>query len=343
MVDQRAPVYDEEAGPPAPPPGPPRRPLLWPWLLLLLLLVIGGLVAAWLLTRDHHNGASTNNVPGVVGLRQRVAVRRLHDRGLIARIHMRRGAAPPGIVLTQDPRAGADVLRHSVVRLAVAATQPATQVLVPDIVGQRRALAEAEVRRAGLVPKEFVVSSTQPKGTVVAQTPSAGKRAPSGSTVRLNVSGASSKAPPPPPPAGASKPATVTVPDVTGELQDAAQRKLNATGLKAGVVYVPSDQRQGTVVSESPRSGTTQKRGFRVQLNASLGPSPGVRRTVPSVVGLDPAAARSRLAAAGFRVQTLPQGARDRSQIGTVVDVQPSAGRRVPAGSRVTIYVGRAA
>jgi serine/threonine-protein kinase len=135
----------------------------------------------------------------------------------------------------------------------------------------------------------------------------------------------------------------VTVPDVTGQLQDAAQQKLNTAGLKAGVVYVPSQQPQGTVLSESPASGSKQRRGTRIQLNASLGPHPGTLRGVPSVRGLDSEAARSKLAAAGFRVQTLPQGVTDPSQVGKVVDEQPSAGRQVPARTRVTIYVGRTA
>jgi Uncharacterized protein conserved in bacteria len=134
----------------------------------------------------------------------------------------------------------------------------------------------------------------------------------------------------------------VTVPDVTGQLQDAAQRQLNSAGLKSGVVYLPSDEPEGTVVSQSPAGGTTRKRGTRVQLNVALGPDPGAQRAVPNVLSLDPATARSRLAAAGFEVQTLPRAVSDRSQIGKVVDEQPSAGRRAPVGSVVTIYVGRA-
>jgi len=135
----------------------------------------------------------------------------------------------------------------------------------------------------------------------------------------------------------------VTVPDVTGQQQDAAQRQLNTAGLKAGVVYVPSDEPLGTVVSQAPDAGTTQKRGTRIQLNVSLGPSPGEQRAVPDVVGLDPAEARSRLDAAGFHVQTLPQGVTDQSQVGQVVDEQPGGGKRAPVRSIVTIYVGRAA
>jgi len=44
---------------------------------------------------------------------------------------------------------------------------------------------------------------------------------------------------------------------------------------------------------------------------------------------------------AGFRVQRLTQKTSVRSLSGKVVDVQPAAGVRAPAGSPVTIYVGR--
>jgi len=217
-------------------------------------------------------------------------------------------------------------------------------VTVPDAVGRPRDDAVTAIRGAGLKPKAFTVASSQPKGTVVAQKPQAGKRVAGGSTVRLNVSSGSTAAvPPPPPPPAASKPATVTVPDVTGQQQNVAQRQLNAAGLKAGVVYVASDEQQGTVVSQAPNGGTKQKRGTRIQLNVSLGPTPGTLKGVPDVRNLDPGAARAKLTAAGFAVQTLRQGVSDPSQVGKVVDEQPAGGKNAPAGSIVTIYVGRAA
>ena len=58
---------------------------------------------------------------------------------------------------------------------------------------------------------------------------------------------------------------------------------------------------------------------------------------------LDPSAARAKLTAAGFKVQTLPQGVTDPNQVGVVVDEQPAGGKNAPAGSVVTIYVGRSA
>jgi beta-lactam-binding protein with PASTA domain len=275
-------------------------------------------------------------VPNVVGKREAAAVSALRAQGFQVRTTNVVSTKPSGTVIAQSPAAGARVGRGSTVTIQASRGL----VTVPDTVGQSRDDAVAAVGGAGLKPKVFTVPSSQPKGEVVAQKPLGGKRVAGGSTVRLNVSSGSTAAVPPPAP---SKPATVTVPDVTGRQQDVAQKQLNAAGLKAGVVYVASDEPQGTVVSQAPEGGTTQKRGTRIQLNVSLGSTPGTLKGVPDVRNLDPGAARAKLTAAGFRVQTLSQGVSDASQVGKVVDEQPAGGRNAPAGSVVTIYVGRAA
>jgi beta-lactam-binding protein with PASTA domain len=277
-------------------------------------------------------------VLNVVGQREAAAVSALRGQGFEVQTTKVVSTKPSGTVIAQSPAAGARAGRGSTVTIRVSRGF----VTVPDTVGQSRDDAVAAIRGAGLKPKPFTVPSSQPKGQVVAQKPLGGKRVAGGSTVRLNVSsGSTAAAPPPPPPP--SKPATVTVPDVTGQQQSVAQKQLNAAGLKAGVVYVASDESQGTVVSQAPEGGTTQKRGSRIQLNVSLGPTPGTLKGVPDVRNLDPGAARAKLTAAGFRVQTLSQGVSDASQVGKVVDEQPAGGRNAPAGSVVTIYVGRAA
>ena len=286
------------------------------------------------------SSAETVTVPNVVGKKASAAVPILRRRGLAVQTSSVISRKPAGVVLGQSPAAGAKVAKGSteVIRVSRGLIQ------VPNVVGQPRASAVASIRGAGLVPEAFTVPSTQPKGTVVAQRPRAGTRVPRGSKVRLNLSNGRSTGgvppppPPPPPPPAATR---VAVPDVTGQAQEAAQRRLNVAGLKSGVVYVPSDQPQGTVVSQSPSGGTTVKRGSRVQLNASLGPNPGTQKTVPNVVGMNPQQASSRLTSAGFKVQRLAQKVSVQSQNGVVVDEQPAGGRKAPAGSTVTIYVGK--
>jgi eukaryotic-like serine/threonine-protein kinase len=231
---------------------------------------------------------------------------------------------------------------HGTTPSTITGSSVSARAEVPNTVGKSRDAAVSAVRDAGLKPEAFTVSSSQKKGTVVAQHPDPGLRVVDGSTVRLNVSngaGPGAAPPPPPPPA---PPVRVSVPDVSGQQQDVAQRKLNAAGLKAGVVYLKSDEDRGTVISQAPAGGTTRDRGTRIQLNSSFGPRPGTLKGVPDVRNLDPAAARAKLTAAGFNVQTLHQPVSDRSQVGKVVDEQPR-GRNAPARSVVTIYVGRKA
>jgi beta-lactam-binding protein with PASTA domain len=281
-------------------------------------------------------------VPNVVGRREAAAVSALRAKGFAVQTANVVSSKPSGTVIAQSPAAAASVLRGSTVTIRISRGL----VSVPNVVGQSRDTAVAAIRGAGLVPKAFVVPSSQPKNNVVSQSPQAGKRIAGGSTVRLNVSngnaGSAVPPPPPPPPPPPAAPATVSVPDVTGQQQDAAQKQLNAKGLKAGVVYVKSSEQQGTVVSQSPQSGTV-KRGTRVQLNVALGSQPGTLKGVPEVRNLDPATARSKLQAAGFSVQTLQQPVSDATQVGKVVDEQPAGGRNAPAGSVITIYVGRKA
>ena len=283
----------------------------------------------------------TEPVPEVVGSTEAAAVKALEAKGFRVQTRNVVSRQKAGTVLAQRPAPGSRLARGSTVTVNISRGL----VTVPDTIGQSRETAVAAVRGAGLEPRAFVVPSSQPEGTVLAQRPRAGVKVPGGATVRLNVSGgtASGGAPPPPPPPPPAPPATVTVPDVTGQQQDAAQRQLNSAGLKAGVVWVPSDEDEGTVVSQAPDGGTTQKRGSRIQLNVSLGPTPGDQRVVPKVVGLDPATATSRLEGAGFRVEILREPVSDSSQIGKVVDEQTAGGRRAPAGVAIVIYVGRKA
>ena len=280
-------------------------------------------------------------VPSVVGDKTVVAVRSLQQRGFSVTTASVTSNKPNGIVVSQSPAAGASVAKGSTVAIRFSRGL----ARVPTVLGQTRSAAVSVLKAAGLVPKTFTVPSTQVKGTVVAQRPRGGTQVPQGTKVRLNVSSGSSSGvappPPPPPPPPPAPPASKSIPDATGQLQQAAQRRLNQIGFKSRVVYVPSDQPQGTVVSQSPAGGSTAKVGTRVTLNASLGPNPGATQAVPKVIGLDPATATSRLQALGFKVQRLVQKTSVRSMSGKVVDVQPGARMHAPNGSTVTIYVGR--
>src|SRR5439155_19231016 len=165
-------------------------------------------------------------VPDVVGKTASVAVPLLRGKGLQVDKAGVASRKPAGVVIAQNPISGTRVAKGSRVLLNVSRGV----VQVPNVVGFTRANAVTAIRGAGLSPEVFTVSSTQKKGTVVAQRPLGGTHVPRGSKVRLNLSnGRTTGGGPPPPPSPPPPPAvkTVAVPDVIGPPQEAAERQLN--------------------------------------------------------------------------------------------------------------------
>jgi penicillin-binding protein 1A len=66
------------------------------------------------------------------------------------------------------------------------------RVIVPSVVGLLQTVAESRLRDAGFFPDASLVSSSQPVGTVIAQSPRAGTRAQQTSTITILISRASS-------------------------------------------------------------------------------------------------------------------------------------------------------
>jgi len=93
------------------------------------------------------------------------------------------------------------------------------------------------------------VASSDPGGTVVAQTPDAGTSVDKGSIVRLNVS------------TGTDRP-QLDVPDVTGATQAAARRTLSKTFTVRTVFR--NGQQPGAVVGQLPAGGAQAKRWAQV-------------------------------------------------------------------------------
>ena len=284
--------------------------------------------------------------PNVVGMPIAVAVKRLQAAGLKSRQRVIFASAAPGRVVTQQPAAGTAVKKGGTVALSV--SRGPQRVAVPNVVGRRRDDAIARIKGAGLVPAVFSVPSQEPRGFVVAQSPQPGTKAPKHSRVRLNVSQgapaatttttATSSAPTT---TTTTTAATATVPNVVGESQAAAQRRLRASGFRVRTVYVASTQPQGTVVAQRPAPGTSLRRDSLVRINVSNGPNAKPAKAVPDVSGEDEATARADLQAAGFRVSVVDQPTTDENEDGLVLDQDPPAGTKAPAGSVVTIFVGR--
>lgn len=141
-------------------------------------------------------------------------------------------------------------------------------------------------------------------------------------------------------PAATSGPgAPATVPDLTNaELAGAAEQLADA-GLRAGVLYVPSNKPRGRVIGQARPPGTELQRGDAVPLNVSVGPNPAENVTVPDATEQTEAAGRALLEKARFEVLTIPVPAITDD---VVVQHSPPPADRVPRGSLVILYAGGA-
>jgi eukaryotic-like serine/threonine-protein kinase len=147
-------------------------------------------------------------------------------------------------------------------------------VKVPDVTSLTQAEAATKLSDAGLkTGKVTRVQSTGPEGTVVAQSPAAGKEVAKGSSVDLEVSGA---------PQPTATP--VPVPNVVGSSQADAQAALTQLGFQV-IVTQASDgvMPAGRVISQAPAAGVPASEGSAVSIVVSTGPATPTSTPSPSV------------------------------------------------------------
>ena len=306
--------------PAAVPPVPveaPRRSV-WPWIAVIALLAVIGLGVAWAMGAF---GVHEVKVPDVVGLTQTQATDALTAAGLQVGAVTFAGQTVAGIadgsVSSQSPGKDTNVDPSTKVDLVLAGIE---QVTVPDVVGLSQTQATIDLQSAGLVAGTVttVATTSVPPGQVLVQSPVAGAGAAKGTAVNLQVSQNSA-----------------TVPDVTGVARAAAEATLKAAGFVVSVQQRASATvASGRVIQQAPTGGVTAQTGSTVMIVVSTGIA---QVSVPDVFGMTQAAATNALTAVGFRTRvTLQTGG---GTVGTVVDQNPNANVRRPAGSTVTITV----
>ena len=274
-------------------------------------------------------------VPEVVGEREAAARRALERAGFEVRVQRVFAGAPRGEVVEQDPAGGSRAAQGATVLIKVSKGRNLARV--PDVIGLTENEAVALLRERGFEPRVFDVPSPEPEGTVVAQEPRAGVRAPADSRVRINVSTGQETGETTERPEEPSDGSTVTIPNVVGLAQTPALRRLFNARLDPIVRYQRSNQPIGRVIAQRPAGGTSATRPAEVTITVSAGPSPQLV-SVPDVTGQDEATARSTLEAEGFRVETIPDTTTDAPD-GIVLDQQPAAGTDAPRGGVITLWI----
>ena len=202
-----------------------------------------------------------------------------------------------------------------------------SEIIVPDVTGKPMALARQILEDQKLrVNVAEVYDATVPAGTVVSQTPEAGTKVKEERMVTINVSRGGEE---------------LDMPDLLGLDRADAEIKLKKMGLKLGSVYEKfSDEEEGTVIGQEPRSGTRISKGQTIDITISKGKK--VKKvTVPNVKGGTLSAAEGTLKGKGLSVVVEK---RESSQApDTVISQSPAADSEVESGSTVTLVIAEEA
>ena len=304
---------------------PPKRRRWLPWLVVALLLAAAG-IAGWYVFSQIQDQLAANEpvtVPNVVGLKEQPAVELIRNAGFEPKVE--RAANPDvakGVVMSQNPHAGARIQKGDEVVLLVSTGPPQTEV--PNVVGMNYGDAVQALSNANLKAKKHEVFSQKPADQVVAQDPKAGDKVVEGIEVVLDVSKGTK---------------TVAVPNVVGMTGANARATLEQAGFQVQSTSAPSDSTpSGSVSAQSPSAGTDAPKGSTVTITVSTGPS---TTTVPDEVGQEKQVAIDDLKANGFKVHVVNVAVSDPGQDNLVQDQNPSGGSDAPNGSTVTIFVGK--
>ncbi len=299
----------------------PRKPRVWPWIAAVAALALIGIGGAWTLGVL---GPPAVVVPDLAGLTVEEATSMLQGVGLaVGETTEEYSEEASGTIIGQDPKGGARAAKGETVNLV--ASKGAEMVLVPTVAGMIENDAYNALKSAGfdLQPVQRIYDPEIAEGYAIDTTPTAGTMLPKGAPITLIVSeGIETKA----------------IPDVVGKTSAEAKTALEKAGFKVNIREEFSDTvAKGKVMAQDPDSGVVVQTGSTVRLTVSKGKN---ETTVPDVTDKTEAEARTLLSNAGLEVLKNETPAADPGDVGVVLNQSPTAGRKVPLGTTVTIWVG---
>lgn len=204
-------------------------------------------------------------VPDVKGKQLALARQILEDGKLRVNVAETYDAnVPAGQVVSQDPVPGRNVKADRLVTIYVSKGGEAIEM--PDLVGLTKSAATERLQKMGLnLGSTYEKESSSDPGTVVSHDPVAGTKIVRGQNIDLVVSrGESEKSTKSEKKNSSDK---ISVPDVHNASLEVARDGIEGRGLNVGsVTYEISSQASGTVISQSPSSGSEVSAGSYVDL-----------------------------------------------------------------------------
>lgn len=209
--------------------------------------------------------------------------------------------------------------------IASGKNQEPEQVTIPkEIIGMSAIEAQRTLEDLGLTMEQgpAVASDEVDKGKVAKTDPDPGTEVDPGSTVTIHLS---------------SGAAEITVPDVSGQTQDAARKTLEDAGLRVGSVKYEDDAKTAAerVIRTTPEAGSSANKDDEVILVLSSG---YVSIDSAQVVGKSQQEGLRYLAGLGLQTNTVTQET-SQAPNGQIISVEPSG--RVKNGTSVTVKVAK--
>jgi serine/threonine-protein kinase len=196
------------------------------------------------------SGPGQAAVPSVVGLSRADAEQQLKDAGFKSKVEQQfSDTVKKGSVISATPTVGTLIERGTTVTLTV--SKGKEQVDVPNLTGETEDDARSAIEGAGLrvgtVTRE---ESSEDPGTVIGQSPSAGKTLAKGSAVDLTVAKA------------------VKVPVVVDQPEADATMALEDAGFKVRTRdrATTNPEEDGVVLEQSPEGDEERPKGSRVTI-----------------------------------------------------------------------------
>jgi serine/threonine-protein kinase len=307
---------DGATWPDEPDDAPPRatRRRRWPLVVAAVIVSAGAVGAiAGVLLRP----AKTYAVPALKGLDPHSAAAHAQPHFTVTVHHVRLTGDPVGVVLDQQPAAGA---KHRPTAIVVDVSDGNALVSVPDLSQMTTADAGTSLRKIGLVVTQGTpaFSDTVAGGHVISWSPTT--RAAVGDSVTIVVSLGSRY---------------VAMPDlVTSQVPSGqAVQQLVALGIAQSAISQTQDFSDtvpaGDVISTNPPAGQQADRAGTVTLDVSKGPDVV---PVPDVRGDSVGSAKAALQQAGLVPYVYgPPG------FSVIVDQNPPPGHKVKRGSSVQL------
>lgn len=203
--------------------------------------------------------------------------------------------------------------------------QEPEQVTIPqNIIGMSAIEAQRTLDGLGLNMEQgtAISSDTVEKGKVAATDPKPGSKIDKGSTVTIQLS---------------SGAAEITVPDVSGQTQDAARKTLEDAGLRVGSVKYEDDSKveANRVIRTTPEAGSSASADEEIILVLSSG---YVSIDSAKVVGKSQDEGLKYLATLGLQTNTVTEET-NKTPNGQIISIEPNG--RVKVGTSVTVKVAK--